>query len=160
MAKLVPNAEPMGTHEDLLVLARRMAAAKEIHTWFCGLAVLCYFAGIPVFVHRVPGHASIPLYYEGDYSHVTFVDHAAQIADYRKTHLSKYPKEFANQRWAMFKRIGHGEIYLYDMPANVLRHIENDISYELLGLREFKVREISDAAFNAIPIGPPINIWS
>ena len=76
MAKLVPHATPMGTHEDLLALARRMYAAKEVHTWFCGLAILCYLANIPVIVHRVPGHAWIPLYYEGDYSKtVTFVEH-------------------------------------------------------------------------------------
>ena len=75
MEKLVPRATPMGTHEDLLVLARRMAAAREVHTWFCGLAILCCMSGIKVTVHRVPGHAYIPFYYEGDFSHVTFVEH-------------------------------------------------------------------------------------
>jgi hypothetical protein len=71
----------MGQHEDLLTLARRMAAAKEVHTWFCGLAILAHMARIPVIVHRVPGHAWIPLYYEGDLSRVTFVEHsAAEVA--------------------------------------------------------------------------------
>ena len=75
MAKLVPHAIPMGTHEDLLTLTQRMQAAKEVHTWFCGLAILCWMSSIPVTVHRVPGHAWIPTYYEGDYSYVTFVEH-------------------------------------------------------------------------------------
>jgi hypothetical protein len=77
MEKLVPHATPMGTHEDLLQLARRMAAAKEVHTWNCGLAILCYLARIPVKVHRVPGHAPIPLYYQGFKDHVAFIEHEA-----------------------------------------------------------------------------------
>lgn len=80
MAKLVPFATPMGTHEDLLTLAMRMAAAKEVNTWFCGVAILAAMCSIPVKVHRVPGHAYIPLYYEPDQyqgpnAHVTFVEH-------------------------------------------------------------------------------------
>ena len=80
MAKLVPYATPMGTHEDLLTLARRMAGAKETNVWFCGLAILCAMSGIKVRVHRVPGHAYIPLYYtpdqyKGPCAHVTFVEH-------------------------------------------------------------------------------------
>lgn len=71
-----PQATEMGKSEDLLALARRMQAAHQVHTWFCGLAILCYMSGIPVIVHRVPGHASIPLYYEGDCRHVLFIEHA------------------------------------------------------------------------------------
>jgi hypothetical protein len=77
MAKFAPHAKPLPTNMDLLALARRMQAAKEANTWFCGLAILCCMSGIPVIVHRVPGHASIPLYYEGDCRHVTFVEHEA-----------------------------------------------------------------------------------
>jgi hypothetical protein len=63
MAKLVPGAEPLTPAMDLLELARRLAAAKEVHTWFCGIAVLCWFAGITATVYRVPGHAAIQLYF-------------------------------------------------------------------------------------------------
>lgn len=63
MAKVAPGAEPLPPAVDLLDLARRLAAAKEVHSWYCGIAVLCWFARIPCHVYRVPGHASLDLYF-------------------------------------------------------------------------------------------------
>lgn len=63
MAMLAPHATPLPTVVDLLDLARRLAAAKERHSWFCGLAVLMYFVGIPQTVYRVPGHAAREMYF-------------------------------------------------------------------------------------------------
>jgi len=63
MTKLLPDIEPLPTAIDLLTLARRIACAREFHSWFCGLAVLCWFARIPAYVYRMPGHASLDTYF-------------------------------------------------------------------------------------------------
>jgi hypothetical protein len=63
MALLAPHAKPLPTVVDLLDLIRRLAAAKERHSWFCGIAVLMYFAGLPQTVYRVNGHAAREMYF-------------------------------------------------------------------------------------------------
>lgn len=67
MAQFAPQATPLPTVLDLLDLVRRVALAEEFHTWYCGLAVLAWFAGIPQHVYRVPGHAARELYFPADY---------------------------------------------------------------------------------------------
>lgn len=67
MARFAPQAEPLPTVVDLLALGRTVARAAEFHTWYCGLAVLAWFARIPQHVYRMPGHASRELYFPEDY---------------------------------------------------------------------------------------------
>ncbi len=52
---------------DLLELARTVRAGREFHTWYCGLAVLAWLAGIPQHVYRQPGHGAKALYFPEDY---------------------------------------------------------------------------------------------
>ena len=68
MARIRPDLEQLPTAIDLLDLTRRLASAQEIHSWFCGISVLCWFARIPCHVYRVPGHASKALYFPEDRS--------------------------------------------------------------------------------------------
>lgn len=63
MQMLLPDVEPLPTALDLLELARMIASTDEVHTWFCGIAVLCWLARIPVIVYRVRGHAPLDLYF-------------------------------------------------------------------------------------------------
>lgn len=63
MSKLAPRASVLPPAEDLLALTYRLACAKEVHTWYCGIAVLCWFAGIRATVYRAPGHAPVDLYF-------------------------------------------------------------------------------------------------
>ena len=63
MERLAPQATSLPTHEDLLALVQRIQIAKEFHTWFCGMAVLCWMAGVSAHVYRVPGHAPLSLYF-------------------------------------------------------------------------------------------------
>jgi hypothetical protein len=67
MAQFAPQAKPLPPAEDLLRLVQRLDRAAEFHTWYCGLAVLAYFAGIPQHVYRVPGHARRELYFPGEH---------------------------------------------------------------------------------------------
>lgn len=63
MERLAPEAELLPAACDLLDLARRLKRAAEVHLWFCGLAVLCWLAGIEATVYRVPGHGPLDLYF-------------------------------------------------------------------------------------------------
>ena len=63
MDKLAPFAEKLPDTVDLLGLIRRIASADEFHTWYCGLAVLAWFAGVPQHIYRVRGHAAKHLYF-------------------------------------------------------------------------------------------------
>jgi len=63
MQMLMPNVAAMPTQMDLNVLANLAATIDEFHTWFNGLAVLCWLARIPAHVYRVKGHAPLDLYF-------------------------------------------------------------------------------------------------
>jgi hypothetical protein len=63
MQMLMPDVETIPTAVDLLYLSRVLAGAREFHSWFCGLAVLCWLANIPATVYRVEGHAPLRLYF-------------------------------------------------------------------------------------------------
>jgi hypothetical protein len=66
MDKLAPFADRLPDSVDLLELIRRIAIAKEFHTWYCGLAVLAWFADVRQHVYRVRGHAARHLYFPTD----------------------------------------------------------------------------------------------
>jgi hypothetical protein len=83
MQMLMPNVEPLPTSIDLLELVRMIAAAKEVHSWYCGIAVLCWLARIPAHVYRVPGHGAMDIYFP-DKRTLTFHE------------LPKHPKEMHN----------------------------------------------------------------
>jgi hypothetical protein len=59
----LPEVESIATQMDLLDLARKLATAKEFHTWYNGIAILCWLARIPAHVYRVPGHARLEQYF-------------------------------------------------------------------------------------------------
>lgn len=63
MQMLFPEMSALPTGIDLLKLAGILKGRKEIHSWFCGLAVLCWLARIPAHVYRVQGHAPLELYF-------------------------------------------------------------------------------------------------
>jgi len=62
----VSFADKIPEFVDLLQLVRRIAAAKEFHTWYSGLAVLAWMAGIPQHVYRQNGHANNRFYFPED----------------------------------------------------------------------------------------------
>jgi hypothetical protein len=63
MQMLMPNIEAIPNSVDLLFLAKTLAACKEFHSWYCGIAVLCWMANIPAHVYRVQGHPPNELYF-------------------------------------------------------------------------------------------------
>jgi hypothetical protein len=63
MQMLMPDVEPLPTSIDLLELVRLVAGAKEFHSWYCGIAVLCWLANLPAHVYRVRGHADTRMYF-------------------------------------------------------------------------------------------------
>lgn len=59
----VNGAVRLPDFDDLLFVAQRISKAREFHTWYCGLAVLAYMAGIPQHVYRQRGHADNRMYF-------------------------------------------------------------------------------------------------
>ena len=66
MLGFAKHATPLPSVMDLLDLVRRLAAAKEVHSWYCGIAVLCYFARIPFHCYREKGHAAKEFFFPND----------------------------------------------------------------------------------------------
>jgi hypothetical protein len=63
MEMLLPGIQPLPTEMDLLELARTVSVARKFHTWFCGMAVLCWMADLEAYVYRVPEHAGMEFYF-------------------------------------------------------------------------------------------------
>jgi hypothetical protein len=63
MQMIMPDVQSLPTTFDLLSLAKLMVDAKEIHSWYSGIAVLCWLARIPAHVYRVKEHAPMEIYF-------------------------------------------------------------------------------------------------
>ena len=63
MERIAPGSEPIPAFIDLLDLAAGLKEADEVHSWFCGIAVLCWMARIRASVYWAPGHAYAPLFF-------------------------------------------------------------------------------------------------
>lgn len=63
MIDLAPDAETLPPAVDLNDLALRLKGAKKVYSWYCGIAVLCWYADIPATVFRVPGHGAMQTYF-------------------------------------------------------------------------------------------------
>jgi hypothetical protein len=63
MERIIPHADPLPSAIDLLDLTKILHNAREVHLWFCGLAVLSWFCNLKATVYRVPGHGSLELYF-------------------------------------------------------------------------------------------------
>lgn len=80
MQMIMPEIKALPNSIDLLELARIMVGAREIHSWYCGIAVLCWLARIPAHVYRVKEHAPMEYYFPNE-RNLTF------------HHLEKHPKD-------------------------------------------------------------------
>ena len=63
MQMLMPDIPSLPTCIDLLQLAQIIERQKAFHSWYCGIAVLCWMARLPAHVYRVAEHASQHLYF-------------------------------------------------------------------------------------------------
>jgi len=164
-----PDLKPLPNTEDLLELVRGMFVVERMHTWYCGIAVLCWMARIPAIVYRMSGHAPISLYfpYKRKMECVELQETPEQIARKRDGKikqsvdyfLQKYPMENFRREWRLVQcEGGHGQIYVHDMFSGFKQLIETPVSLKLLGFEKVPVIPVSVSDFDSLESMKPIRI--